>query len=59
MPDAMFPVRCVEAGHLVLVTDYKEKLTGTVEELDKGTVAVFDPGFDKFDEIEILEVHNG
>lgn len=49
----------LEAGHLVLVTDYKEKLTGTVEELDKGTVAVFDPGFDKFDEIEILEVHNG
>ena len=47
------------AGHLVLVTDYKEKLTGIVEELDKGTVAVFDPGFDKFDEIEILEVHNG
>lgn len=49
----------LEAGHLVLVTDYKEKLTGTVEELDKGTVAVFDPGFDKFDEIEILELHNG
>lgn len=49
----------LEAGHLVLVTDYKEKLTGTVEELDKGTVAVFDPGFDKFDEIEILEVCNG
>lgn len=49
----------LEAGHLVLVTDYKEKLTGTVEELDKGTVAVFAPGFDKFDEIEILEVHNG
>ncbi len=49
----------LEVGHLVLVTDYKEKLTGTVEELDKGTVAVFDPGFDKFDEIEILEVHNG
>lgn len=47
------------AGHLVLVTDYKEKLTGTVEELDKGTVAVFALGFDKFDEIEILEVHNG
>ena len=47
------------AGHLVLVTDYKEKLTGIVEELDKGTVAVFDPGFDKFDEIEILEVRNG
>lgn len=49
----------LEAGHLVLVTDYKEKLTGTVEELDKGTVAVFASGFDKFDEIEILEVHNG
>lgn len=49
----------LEVGHLVLVMDYKEKLTGTVEELDKGTVAVFDPGFDKFDEIEILEVHNG
>lgn len=49
----------LEAGHLVLVTDYKEKLTGTVEELDKGTVAVFDLGFDKFDEIEILEVCNG
>lgn len=49
----------LEAGHLVLVTDYKEKLTGTVEELDKGTVAVFDPGFDKLDEIEILEVCNG
>lgn len=49
----------LEAGHLVLVTDYKEKLTGTVEELDKGTVAVFAPGFDKFDEIEILEVRNG
>lgn len=49
----------LEAGHLVLVTDYKEKLTGTVEELDKGMVAVFDPGFDKFDEIEILEVRNG
>lgn len=49
----------LEAGHLVLVTDYKEKLTDTVEELDKGTVAVFAPGFDKFDEIEILEVHNG
>ena len=49
----------LEAGHLVLVTDYKEKLTGTVKELDKGMVAVFAPGFDKFDEIEILEVHNG
>lgn len=49
----------LEAGHLVFVTDYKEKLTGTVEELDKGTVAVFASGFDKFDEIEILEVHNG
>ena len=47
------------AGNLVLVTDYKEKLTGTVEELDKGMAAVFDPGFDKFDEIEILEVRNG
>ena len=47
------------AGNLVLVTDYKEKLTGAVEELDKGMVAVFDPGFDKFDEIEILEVRNG
>lgn len=47
------------AGHLVLVTDYKEKLTGTVKELDKGMVAVFAPGFDKFDEIEILEVCNG
>lgn len=41
------------------MTDYKEKLTGIVEELDKGMVSVFDPGFDKFDEIEILEVHNG
>lgn len=49
----------LEVGHLVLGTDYKEKLTGTVEELDKGMVAVFDPGFDKFDEIEILEVRNG
>lgn len=49
----------LEAGHLVLVTDYKEKLTGTVKELDKGMVAVFAPGFDKFDEIEILEVCNG
>lgn len=49
----------LEAGHLVLVTDYKEKLTGTVEELDKGMVAVFGLGFDKFDEIEMLEVCNG
>ena len=47
------------AGHLVLVTDYKEKLTGTVEELDKGMVAVFGLGFNKFDEIEMLEVCNG
>ena len=47
------------AGNLVLVTDYRAKLTGTVEELDKGMAAVFDPGFDKFDEIEILEVRNG
>lgn len=47
------------AGHLVLVTDYKEKLTGTVEELDKGMVAVFGLGFNKFDEIGMLEVCNG
>lgn len=47
------------AGHLVFVTDYKEKLTGTVEELDKGMVAVFGLGFNKFDEIEMLEVCNG
>ena len=44
---------------MVLIQDYKERIEGVVEELDKGTVASFDFGFDKFDEVTTLEVYNG
>lgn len=47
------------SGQMVLIQDYKERIEGVVEELDKGTMASFDLGFDKFDEVMILEVHNG
>lgn len=47
------------SGQMVLIQDYKERIEGVVEELDKGTVASFDLGFDKFDEVMTLEVHNG
>ena len=44
---------------MVLIQDYKERIEGVVEELDKGTMASIDLGFDKFDEVMTLEVHNG
>ena len=47
------------SGQMVLIQDYKERIEGVVEELDKGTMAAFDLGFDKFDEVTTLEVHNG
>ena len=47
------------SGQMVLIQDYKERIEGIVEELDKGTMAAFDLGFDKFDEVTTLEVHNG
>lgn len=49
----------LSSGQMVLIQDYKERMEGTVEELDKGTVASFDLGFDKFNEVTTLEVHNG
>lgn len=49
----------LSSGQMVLIQDYKEKIEGVVEELDKGTVASFDLGFEKFDEVMTLEVHNG
>lgn len=49
----------LSSGQMVLIQDYKERIEGVVEELDKGTVASFDLGFDKFDEVMTLEVHNG
>lgn len=49
----------LSSGQMVLIQDYKERIEGVVEELDKGTVASFDLGFDKFDEVATLEVHNG
>ena len=49
----------LSSGQMVLIQDYKERIEGAVEELDKGTVAYFDLEFDKFDEVTTLEVHNG
>lgn len=49
----------LSCGQMVLIQDYKERIVGVVEELDKGTMASFDLGFDKFDEVTTLEVHNG
>ena len=49
----------LSSGQMVLIQDYKERIEGGVEELDKGTMASFDLGFDKFDEVMTLEVHNG
>ena len=49
----------LSSGQMVLIQDYKERIEGVVEELDKGTMASFDLGFDKFDEVMTLEVHNG
>lgn len=49
----------LSSGQMVLIQDYKERIVGVVEELDKGTMASFDLGFDKFDEVTTLEVHNG
>ena len=49
----------LSSGQMVLIQDYKERIEGIVEELDKGTVASFDLRFDKFDEVTTLEVHNG
>lgn len=49
----------LSSGQMVLIQDYKERIEGVVEELGKGTVASFDLGFDKFDEVMTLEVHNG
>lgn len=49
----------LSSGQMVPIQDYKERIVGVVEELDKGTVASFDLGFDKFDEVTTLEVHNG
>ena len=49
----------LSSGQMVLIQDYKERIEGVVEEMDKGTMASFDLGFDKFDEVTTLEVHNG
>lgn len=49
----------LSSGQMVLIQDYKERIEGVVEELDKGTMASFDLGFDKYDEVTTLEVHNG
>lgn len=49
----------LSSGQMVLIQDYKERIEGVVEELDKGTMTAFDLGFDKFDEVTTLEVHNG
>ena len=49
----------LSSGQVVLIQDYKERIEGVVEELDKGTLASFDLGFNKFDEVMTLEVHNG
>ena len=49
----------LSSGQMVLIQDYKERIVGVVEELDKGTMASFDLGFDKFDKVTTLEVHNG
>lgn len=49
----------LSSGQMVLIQDYKERIEGVVEELDKGTMASFDLGFEKFDEVMTLEVHNG
>ncbi len=49
----------LSSGQMVLIQDYKERIEGVVEKLDKGTVASFDLGFDQFDEVTTLEVHNG
>ena len=49
----------LSSGQMILIQDYKERIEGVVEELDKGTMASFDLGFDKFDEVMTLEVHNG
>lgn len=49
----------LSSGQMVFIQDYKERIEGVVEELDKGTVASFDLDFDKFDEVMTLEVHNG
>lgn len=49
----------LSSGQMVLIQDYKERIEGVVEELDKGTMASFDLGFNKFDEVMTLEVHNG
>ncbi len=49
----------LSSGQMVLIQDYKERIEGVVEEMDKGTMASFDLGFNKFDEVMTLEVHNG
>ena len=49
----------LSSGQMVLIQDYKERIEGVVEEMDKGTMASFDLGFNKFDEVTTLEVHNG
>lgn len=47
------------SGQMVLVTDYEERIAGSIENLDRGSMAVFDLGFGAFNEIETLEVQNG
>lgn len=47
------------SGKVVVQTEYDKRVTGIVESLDCGTVAVFDFGLSEFDEIETLEVRNG
>lgn len=44
---------------IILETEYAERVTGIVEELDRGIMAVFNLGLAAFDEIETLEVRNG
>lgn len=44
---------------MILETEYAEKISGLMEELDRGTVAAFNLGLDAFDNIETLEVRNG
>ena len=47
------------SGQMILLTDYEERIAGSVEKLDRGSMAVFYLRFAAFDKIETLEVQNG
>lgn len=47
------------SGQVVLEKEYTKRVTGTVESMDHGSVAIFNLGLSVFEEIETLEVHNG